>query len=119
MTLIIGLGIDWLIKGNALQISFSPAALLPNLHEPQAWVALTGIMMSFCGIEIATVHARDVQNPQHAFPKALFISSIILITTLILGSLSIAMVLPAAKISLVSGIMQAFDAFLSLIIWNG
>ena len=111
IALIISLGIDWLIKGNTLQISFSPMALLPNLHEPQAWVALTGIMMSFCGIEIATVHARDVKNPQHAFPKALFISSIILITTLILGSLSIAMVLPTAKISLVSGIMQAFDAF--------
>ncbi len=111
MTLIIGLGVAWIIKGNALQISFSPSALLPNIHEPQAWVALTGIMMSFCGIEITTVHARDVMNPQQAFPRALFISTLILITTLVLGSLSIAIILPNSKISLVSGIMQAFDAF--------
>jgi amino acid transporter len=68
-------------------------------------------MMSFCGIEIATVHANDVNNPQHAFPKALIISVMIILGTLILGSLAIAVVLPQQDINLVAGIMQAFDAF--------
>ncbi|GAI58375.1 unnamed protein product, partial [marine sediment metagenome] len=113
MTLIISLGAIWVLSKHQLQISFSAHALLPNLHEPQVWVALTGIMMSFCGMEIATVHAQDVHNPQQAFPRALFISTIILLFTLIFGSLSIAAVIPEQRISLVAGIMQAFDVFFS------
>ena len=111
MVLIIGLGAVWMFSGKPLEINFSLRSLLPNLQDPQSWVALTGIMMSFCGMEIATVHARDVHNPQSAFPKALFISTIILIITLLFGSLAIAIVLPEQEISLVAGIMQAFDAF--------
>ena len=75
------------------------------------WVSLTAIMMSFCGIEIATVHANDVCNPQRAFPRALIYSVCIILGTLILGSLAIAVVLPQQDINLVAGIMQAFDAF--------
>lgn len=111
MTLIILLGLFWCLSGNPIAISFQPHALLPDLSNPQMWVALTGIMMSFCGMEIATVHAREVKNPQKAFPKALLISTAILLVTLIFGSLSIAVVLPQANISLVAGIMQTFDVF--------
>lgn len=111
MTLIIALGTAWIVSGHPLQISFRPDDLLPNLRNPQIWVALTGIMMSFCGMEIATVHAREVKDPQTAFPKALIISTIILLVTLIFGSLAIAIVLPEANISLVAGIMQSFDLF--------
>ncbi len=111
MTLIIALGTAWFVSGHHLQISFQPHDLLPNLSNPQMWVALTGIMMSFCGMEIATVHAREVKNPKKAFPKALMISTVILLVTLIFGSLAIAIVLPHAQISLVAGIMQSFDLF--------
>ncbi len=75
------------------------------------WVSLTAIILSFCGIEIATVHANDVKDPQHAFPKALVYSVGIILSTLILGSLAIAVVLPQKDINLVAGIMQAFSAF--------
>ncbi|PIQ42867.1 MAG: amino acid permease [Gammaproteobacteria bacterium CG11_big_fil_rev_8_21_14_0_20_46_22] len=111
MTLIIILGIIWLSLGHPSQIHFSHEAWLPHAFNPSMWVALTGIMMSFCGMEIATVHAREVKNPQKAFPRALLYSSLIIVTTLIFGSLSIATVLPQNQISLVSGIMQAFSYF--------
>jgi amino acid transporter len=68
-------------------------------------------MLSFCGIEIATVHADEVDNPQHAFPRALAYSVVIILLTLLLGSMAIAVVLPKNEISLVAGIMQSFDAF--------
>lgn len=113
MTLIIALGADWFFSGRPIQISFSPHALLPNLSNPQMWVAMTGVILSFCGMEIATVHARDVKNPQRAFPIALLLTTVILLFTLICGALSLAIVLPEHKISLVSGIMQAFDIFFS------
>ncbi len=111
MSLIIGLGVAWITQGNPLQIQFDIPSIVPHLEDKSMWVSLTAIMMSFCGIEIATVHANDVNNPQHAFPRALIYSVGIILSTLILGSLAIAVVLPGKDINLVAGIMQAFEAF--------
>lgn len=111
MSLIIGLGAVWLVGGNTSQVNFDLHSIAPHLQDKSLWVSLTAIMMSFCGIEIATVHANDVHNPQHAFPRALINSVIIILVTLILGSLAIAVVLPQSDINLVAGIMQAFHAF--------
>lgn len=111
MSLIIGLGVVWIVQGNPLQIQFDIPSIVPHLEDKSMWVSLTAIIMSFCGIEIATVHANDVKNPQHAFPKALVYSVGIILSTLILGSLAIAIVLPGNDINLVAGIMQAFEAF--------
>jgi amino acid transporter len=111
MSLIIGLGVAWITQGNPLQIKFDIPNIVPHLSDKSMWVSLTAIIMSFCGIEIATVHANDVHNPQHAFPKALIYSVGIILSTLILGSLAIAVVLPGKDINLVAGIMQAFEAF--------
>ncbi|KTC87944.1 MULTISPECIES: APC family permease [Legionella] len=111
MALIIGLGAAWIVGGNPLQVQFDVQSISPHWQDRSLWVSLTAIMMSFCGIEIATVHANDVDNPQHAFPRALVYSVLIILSTLILGSLAIAIVLPQNEINLVAGIMQAFDAF--------
>lgn len=113
MALITALGLVWYFGGNPIQINFSVNDLLPTTNQNNLWVALTGIILSFCGIEIATVHAGDVDNPQKTFPRALIYSVVIIVTTLIMGSLAIAIVLPQDQISLVAGIMQAFDAFLA------
>lgn len=111
MALIIGLGAAWIIGGNPMQIHFDHESIAPHWQDTSMWVSLTAIMLSFCGIEIATVHANDVVEPQKAFPRALTYSVFIILSTLILGSLAIAIVLPNHDINLVAGIMQAFDAF--------
>lgn len=113
MSLIIGLGAAWLVGGNPSHITFNAANMMPHWQDSSLWVSLTAIILSFCGIEIATVHANDVNNPQRAFPLALIYSVIIILITLILGSLAIAIVLPQQEINLVAGIMQAFNAFFS------
>ena len=113
MALIIGLGVVWLLGDNPVQVHFDAKSTLPHWQDRSIWVSLTAIIMSFCGIEIATVHANDVNNPQRAFPRALVYSVCIILSTLILGSLSIAVVLPQHDINLVAGIMQAFDSFFS------
>jgi len=111
MTLIIALGATWIFSGKPLQIQFTHESLLPHLGNSSMWVSLTGIMLSFCGMEIATVHASDVKDPQRSYPRAMYITTIIILFTLMCGSLAIAMVLPQKQISLVAGIMQAFAAF--------
>lgn len=111
MTLIISLGVSWLVGGNASAINFGWNDFIPHMHDSSMWVSLTAIMLSFCGIEIATVHANDVKDPHRSFPLALFASVVIILITLMFGSLAIAVVLPHNEINLVAGIMQAFNAF--------
>lgn len=111
MILIISLGAVWLFSAEPIQIQFTQAAMIPHFHDSHMWVALTGIILSFCGMEIATVHAADVRNPQKSYPRAMLIATLIIVVTLVCGALSIAIVLPEQKISLVAGIMQAFHAF--------
>src|SRR3990167_8529046 len=111
MVLIISLGGIWLVNGNPIQVSFGLQDIIPHWSDQSMWVSLTAIMLSFCGVEIATVHANDVEKPQYAFPRALTYSVLIILVTLMLGSLSIAIVLPHNEINFVAGIMQAFHAF--------
>lgn len=113
MTLIIGLGTAWLFSDQPIHIQMTWEGIIPRLDDKYIWVSLSGIMLSLCGVEIATVHASEVEEPQRAFPAALLYSVVIILTTLILGSLAIAIVLPKENISLIAGIMQAFDAFFS------
>lgn len=112
MCFIIFLALIWLIQGNPIAIDLSPAHLIPQWQDTQSWVSLTAIMTSFLGMELAAVHVRDVKDPQANFPKAMFFSVLLILFTMILGSLAIAFVLPKEEISLVDGVMRAFDNFL-------
>ena len=111
MAFIIILAVIWLIMGNPIAIDLSPGNLIPHWKDTQSWVSLTAIMTSFLGMELAAVHVRNVHNPQRNFPRAMLFSVILILCTMIFGSLAIAFVLPQAKISLVSGVMQAFTNF--------
>mgnify|MGYP006132398035 CR=1 FL=1 len=119
MLFIIYLGISWVVSGNPTAINISLDTMTPKFNEPDMWVSLTAVMLSFSGIEIASVHASNVENAQSKLPKALAWSSIIILTTLVLGSLAIAIVVPGKDINLVTGIIQAFKIFFAAhhILW--
>jgi glutamate:GABA antiporter len=111
MGLIIGLAILWLLLGHPSQIHFTAENIFPTLHHANTWISLTAIMTAFAGMELAAVHIKDIHNPQQTFPRALLISVFLILSTMLFGSLAIAIVLPQEKISLVNGVMQAFTSF--------
>ena len=112
MTLIIILGGIWVLTKQKLAIDLNLGHLIPNLHQKGVWVPLTAIILCFCGMEIATVHSSDVADAKKTYPRALLISTLILLITLMGGSLAIALVVPATKISLVVGVIETFVVFL-------
>lgn len=63
-------------------------------------------------MELAAVHVRNVNNPQRNFPRAMFFSVLLILITMIFGSLAVAFVLPQKDMSLLQGVMQAFLPFL-------
>ncbi len=111
MGFIILLAIIWLVKGNPIAIDLSINSLIPCWNDTQSWISLTAMMTSFLGMELAAVHVRNVSNPQRNFPRAMFASVILILVTMIFGSLAIAIVMPKEQISLVQGVMQTFNYF--------
>lgn len=114
MLIIITLGCLWFYWGQPTHLTWQASSFSFSGNGWQHWFSLTAIVLSLCGIELTTVHAHDVKDPQKAFPKALFWSTVIILTTLILGSLTIAAIMPKEEISLVTGIMQMIERFLAV-----
>jgi len=110
--IIIGLGAMWLIKGQPSQISFAPHNLIPSMHLDNL-VFFSGVLLGLAGMEVAAFHASEAKNPARDYPKAILFATVVILLVFILGTLSIAIVVPHTKISLVAGLMQALDAFLN------
>lgn len=111
MGLLIGLALIWIIMGHPIAIDLSIHHLIPRWTDLQSFRALIAIMTSFLGMELAAVHVRNVRDPQRNFPKAMYFSVVLILSTMILGSLAIAIILPEKDISLVNGVMQTFEAY--------
>lgn len=109
--LIIFSGVFWLIKGHPSQISFSLSSMIPDLSNIQNIVFLAGALLLFGGVEISAVHVNDVDQPKKNYPKAILLAVIVILLVNILGTLSIAIVVPKNDISLVAGVLQAFTYF--------
>lgn len=111
MLIIISLAVFWVVSGRPLAIDFTSKALLPDLSSINNIAFFIAILFGLLGMEMSAVHAEDVKNPRRDYPKALLISGIIIISSLILSSLAIAIVIPHDQISLVSGLIDAFSIF--------
>lgn len=111
MAIIIGLGLMWIMMGKPMQLSFSEHALLPDLKNFDNLSFLVAVLFGLMGMEMSAVHAGDVKEPSRDYPRALLISGIIVLITLLCGSLAIAIVVPSKQIGLVSGLLDAYAIF--------
>ncbi len=109
--LLIGLGIYWLVAGRTNAIPFHAHALLPNLHSTGNVVFFAGVLLGFAGVEMAGYHAKETRNVRRDYPRAVFLATALIVSVSILATLAIAFVIPQAKLSLVSGLMQSFQEF--------
>jgi putative glutamate/gamma-aminobutyrate antiporter len=93
----------------------------PNVAGLGTLSFLAGILLLFSGVEIQAVHAEDMRDPRRGFPKAIFIAAFACFAVFTLGALAVAGILPYDKITLQSGVFDAFTAPLSAlgISWAG
>ena len=109
---LIFLGAVWFFNPSPNAISFSAKALLPDFTSLQNIVFLGGLFLSFAGLEVSAGYASEVKNPQKNYPKAILVSAAIVFLLFMIGSLSIAIVIPKEKIDLVTGLMESLQALL-------
>jgi putative glutamate/gamma-aminobutyrate antiporter len=108
---IIILGFLWMSGGKTPQISMTLKDIVPDMSSLRNIVFLAGVLLTYAGMEVSAVHAQEVENPQKNFPRAILLATLIILVIFILGSLSIAIVVPQANISLTAGLMEAFTDF--------
>lgn len=113
--LLIVLGAYWLAAGRHSQIPFHSSKLVPNLGNLSNMVFFVAVMLAFAGMEMAGFHAKETRNPGRTIPRAFLIASVLIIGGYTLATLPVALVVPQAKISLVAGVLQAFEAFFGAI----
>lgn len=109
--LIVALGVAWLAAGHASAIDFGLRGMIPDLGNARSIVFLAGAVLMFAGIEVSAVHAQDVRDPKRTYPRAICLAAAIAVVLLALGALSIAVVVPQKNLSLVAGVMEAFQKF--------
>lgn len=114
--LIIGMATWW----------FSTQAVVPLVQEDplqfgfnlEHWVFLAGVILGFEGMEVTAFHVINAKNPQRDYPRALVLSTILILLISIAGTLAISTVLSRDDINLVSGVMQVFEQFFSAFQWE-
>jgi amino acid transporter len=109
--IIILFALVWIGAGAAMVLpAFSLSEVVPEISLATLPFFATVVLL-FAGMEMAGFHALEVKNPQKDFPRAMFISAIIIFILTVLGTLAIAFVIPADQLNLASGVMQAITYF--------
>ena len=111
--LIVILGMSWLILKKCSQVTFSYGNLIPDLSSPENVSLLLGVFLAFSGLEMSANHISDVVNPRKNYPRAIFLSAILILAISVFGSLAIAIVVPRKEIMMHAGVMQAVQIFFS------
>jgi len=104
------LGFLWLFQGRPIEIS-PLASYWPDFSQLGNLSLFSAVLFGLLGMEMSAVHAEEVKNPQRDYPRALLLSTIIIFSTLVLGSLAIIIVVPDSKLSVVSGLIDAYSIF--------
>lgn len=113
MISIILLGIIWQFSNNNNHLSFDFESINYIFSHRDNLIMLSSILFSLVGIEMSAYHVTDVENPAKNYPKALLLSTILILVTGAGSALAVANVVPSSILrkSLVDGILEAFSSF--------
>lgn len=112
MGIIVGLAGVWLWQGNPSLVHVSWHSMWPSFNT-STLPFLVAVIFGLVGIEISGVHADEVVKPERSYPRAMWISMLVIMVSLILASLAIASIVPKQKLSIITGLTQAFSVFLA------
>ncbi len=113
MIFILSLGIYWLSRGFPTAIDLSFNSFIPTIENFSDLSYLSNILFGLLGLEMVATHAHEMINPEKDYPRAQFISVILILATIVLAALSISIIVEPQKLNLVQGTLQAFQLFFS------
>lgn len=127
--IIIVMAIIWILGDNPIAFNSIPASMteitqtdvaghahprfFPFIANMNDIAFLAGIVLLFVGVEVHSVNAQELKNPQTQFPKAMFIAAFISFALFTFGSLALAIIIPYNQINVQDGLMVAFSQLFS------
>jgi amino acid transporter len=84
----------------------------PEIHGLGTVAFLAGIVLLFAGVEVQAVYVTEMSNPKR-YPAAILLGAMISLLIFALGAIPVSGILPYEKISLQSGVFDAFGAVIS------
>ncbi len=87
----------------------APASLLPSFADWRTFSALSVICFGLVGLELGSVMGGEIKHPRRDVPRAALIGGIACGVFYLAATMSLLFALPAAQISVVQGVLQAFQ----------
>lgn len=115
VALLIGLTVWYVAGGGEVYMDTNPRTLIPDIDSLDSLVLAASIILYFSGLEVNGVHVYLMKNPARNYPKSLFLTCIVIGLIYILGTLSIAIVIPTSDINLTESVIVAFKRLISFI----
>jgi glutamate:GABA antiporter len=110
--LLVALGAAYLLRGNHSAAPMTTGHLLPAWNGLASIVLIVNSFFTYAGVEVNAVHVDELRNPAREFPRSVFVAMALVLAVFIFPTLAIAWVIPSARISLTTGVMQAFNSLL-------
>jgi len=110
--LLFALAIWYLASGAKLEISINPSTFFPDFTKIGTLVVSVAFILSYMGVEASATHVNELKNPGRNYPIAMFLLMFAAIGLSSIGGLSVAAVVPHAKINLSAGVVQTFEALI-------
>ncbi|MEN0589040.1 amino acid permease [Kurthia gibsonii] len=107
VVLLLVLSIQYFNNGHEIASSFTKNGFFPKNQTDFA--ALVSFMLAYMGVEASAPHIKQLDDPKKNYPKImiyLVIAGVVLST---IGGSVVSMVVPSDKLSLNSGVVQAFE----------
>lgn len=98
----------WVLNGKPIDFDLSWSAAIPKISTWSEIAFLAGMFLSISGMEMSAAHAREVENPQRDFPRAILLSAVLILGLYVLGTLAISVLVTSENHSLVDSVLKAF-----------
>ncbi|MBO5445735.1 MAG: amino acid permease [Muribaculaceae bacterium] len=106
--ILIILGVVYACMGKTIHLDHQP--FFPDFTNLGTIVLAASIFLFYAGMEMQAVHINDMKRPAKDFPRAVFLSVIVIVIVYALGTLVIGMVIPSKEINLLQSLLMAYDA---------
>lgn len=110
--LLVVLAIVYLASGGQSQLDFH-SSFIPDFSNFDNIILAASIFLFYAGMEMTALHVKDVNNPTVNYPKAVFLGALITVLIFVLGTYSLAIIIPAKDINLVQSLLVGFDGYFS------
>lgn len=118
--ILVVLGVAYFIKNGispqGYLADFSASKLLPNFGDIGTLPVFVGIVFLFAGVEMSSVHVKQIENPKKNYPIAVISAVLILIVLNLGAALGMANAMPAGQVEL-SNVMSAITIYLKDFGW--